>query len=215
LHIFDDLLGLITITALGALSPGPNLALVIKNALTRSHKYAMLTTFGIITSLSIQIILCILGLDLVINRHPESLHIIRIIGGIYLLYLSLQSFKQSFILKKNTIKSRVITLLPNNAGNKSFANNFATGFMCNSLNINATLFILFLFSIIITPNLTLIIKALYAATMILTTLICLSTIAFLISRPQLKKLFAKSQAQINILFAIILAIFGILILNPK
>jgi threonine/homoserine/homoserine lactone efflux protein len=210
-----DLLGLITITSLGVLSPGPNLALVIKSSLTRGYTYAMFTTFGIITSLSIQIFLCIMGLDLVIKKYPDLFYITRILGGIYLIYLSFVSFKHALFLKKQDDKNIILKLLPQKELNKSFINDFSEGFICNTLDFNVALFILFLFSTIITPNLALAIKGLYGATAILTTLICLWLISFLISQPAFKQLLAKSQFQIHLAFGIILAIFGMFVVRYK
>ena len=63
-----ELLSITLIILLAAISPGPDFAVVTKNALLYSRKSGIFTAMGVSTSLLIHSTYCILGLAIVIAK---------------------------------------------------------------------------------------------------------------------------------------------------
>lgn len=66
-----EILSLALITLLGAMSPGPDFAIVRRHALTGSRKSAILASFGVTTAILIHITYCVLGVAIVIAESPD------------------------------------------------------------------------------------------------------------------------------------------------
>jgi len=204
MDILPGLLTIMTMHFLGVISPGPDFAIVVRNSLIKTRKQALFTAIGVSTGLLIHISYCILGLGLIITNSPKLFTFIKNIGGIYLLYLCIQSLRAA---KACHAKHQAPT---NNDG--SLWNAFLEGLLCNIFNVKAILFILFLFSIVIEPHTHTKIKILYGIIMVSITLAWFSALTFLISIPKFKKQLSKFQAYLHIVFAIILGALGIFVL---
>ena len=204
MDILPGLLTIITMHFLGVISPGPDFALVVKNALTKSRQHALATSLGVSSGLMIHISYCIFGLDLLLNNSPKTFKIIKTIGGIYLLYLSIQSLRAARAHQQDP------KLHAQQA--QTLFKAFLEGFVCNLLNVKAILFILFLFSIVIEPATTHLLKTFYGVIMVLITLSWFVALSFLISIPKFKQQLFKSQALIHVLFGAILGSLGIFVL---
>jgi RhtB (resistance to homoserine/threonine) family protein len=73
------------------LSPGPDFALVTRNALRFGRRSALLTSLGVCTGLSTWTVAAVLGLAALLRASATAFTVLRIAGAIYLIYLGIQS----------------------------------------------------------------------------------------------------------------------------
>jgi len=102
------------ILVVGALSPGPSVAMIIGIATDQGRTPALATTLGIaLGSLSINI-LTMLGVGLLLSQAAWAMSVLRILGAAYLLYLAVGSFRKSlYPPSMNPIEIGQRTLLKN------------------------------------------------------------------------------------------------------
>jgi len=83
---------LISITLLAAMSPGPDFFIVMKNAL-RSKLSGYATSLGVACAILVHVAYCIAGVGIIISQSIILFQVIKILGALYLLYLSYQLLK--------------------------------------------------------------------------------------------------------------------------
>jgi threonine/homoserine/homoserine lactone efflux protein len=79
------------VSLLLAVTPGPDMAVVTKNALAHGHRGVLLTTTGIAIALSIWVTATAFGLSAVLRTSSELLFALKIIGAVYLAYLGIKT----------------------------------------------------------------------------------------------------------------------------
>ncbi len=162
------------IMLLGAMLPGPDFAIVTKNALLHSRKAGFYTALGIGTATWVHMTYCILGLAVIIQKSYWLFHTIQYAGALYLTYLGI------ILLKPHT--SETIQTTSNGVANPlSNSKAFQQGFICNLLNPKATLFFLTLFSAVAGTNTTLLISLAYAIEMFVIAMLWFFSLVYLIS----------------------------------
>jgi len=133
-----DIYLLAMISLFGAMSPGPDFAIVTRFALSGSRRAALMATLGVATAVCIHVTYCILGVGLFLKSSPILFRILQIIGSIYLGYLGVQ-----LLISKKTGTV---------AASGSLRKAFVSGFFTNLLNPKATLFILSLLTQFVTEK---------------------------------------------------------------
>jgi len=133
---------------LGAISPGPDFVVVMKNSLGAGRKHGIATALGIACALVAHVAYTVLGFSLLLQQSPGLYNAVRFAGAVYLLWLGW-----------NAIRSRARTdetgsgspgqALPSD---RSTLQAFREGFLCNLLNPKAALFFLGIFSQFIGPG---------------------------------------------------------------
>lgn len=149
-----EILILASITLLAAMSPGPDMIVVLKNAL-RSSRLGYMTALGVALAIFIHVAYCIAGVGLIISQSIILFSVIKTLGALYLLYIAYQLFRA----KRETLGDIETTK------NTSFFVAFREGFVTNALNPKATLFFLSVFTQVISPETPIITQALYGMMM--------------------------------------------------
>lgn len=80
---------------LGAISPGPTFIYVAKNSIAISRKHGLFTALGTGTGAAIFGLFAVLGLQAVLLAVPSAYLILKICGGIYLLWLAFKIIKHA------------------------------------------------------------------------------------------------------------------------
>ncbi len=133
---------------LSVMLPGPDFALVTKNAILHSRRAGLFTSLGICVAVSVHMTYCVLGLAVVISQSLLLFSVIKYIGAIYLIYLGITAIftKHTGTIDKGERRS------PLQKCKIADFTAFKQGFLCNLLNPKATLFFLALFTVIIKPE---------------------------------------------------------------
>jgi threonine/homoserine/homoserine lactone efflux protein len=80
---------------LGAMSPGPTFIYVAKNSIAISRKHGLFTALGTGTGAAIFGLLAILGLQALLLAVPAAYLVLKICGGLYLLWLAYKIIKHA------------------------------------------------------------------------------------------------------------------------
>jgi threonine/homoserine/homoserine lactone efflux protein len=90
-----QLLAFIGVSLLLAVTPGPDMAVVTKNALAHGRRGVLLTTTGIALALSIWVSATAVGLSAVLRASGELLFVLKLVGAAYLAYLGVRALLES------------------------------------------------------------------------------------------------------------------------
>jgi threonine/homoserine/homoserine lactone efflux protein len=83
------------ICVLLAVTPGPDMAVVTKNALAHGRRGVLLTTSGIALALAVWATATAVGLSAVLRASSEVFFVLRLLGAAYLAYLGLRALIDS------------------------------------------------------------------------------------------------------------------------
>ena len=88
-------LAFIAISLLLAVTPGPDMALVTRNALAHGPKGVFLTTTGIAIALLLWVTATAVGVAAVLKASTTLFHALKLVGGAYLAYLGIRAWLAS------------------------------------------------------------------------------------------------------------------------
>jgi len=75
---------------LAVASPGPDFAVMLRQALCQSRRNALLTAFGIGTGILIHVGYSLLGIGLIIQQSLVLFSILKVVGALYLTWIAIQ-----------------------------------------------------------------------------------------------------------------------------
>ncbi|HET7466183.1 MAG TPA: LysE family translocator [Candidatus Dormibacteraeota bacterium] len=78
-----------------AVTPGPDMAVVTRNALAHGRRGVILTTTGIATALAIWVTATAFGVSAVLRSSAELLFALKLVGAAYLAYLGIRTLIES------------------------------------------------------------------------------------------------------------------------
>ena len=90
-----QLLAFVGVSLLLSVTPGPDMAVVTKNALAHGRRGVLLTTTGIALALSIWVTATAVGLSAVLRASGELLMVLKLVGAAYLAYLGVRTLLES------------------------------------------------------------------------------------------------------------------------
>jgi threonine/homoserine/homoserine lactone efflux protein len=89
------LLAFVGISVLLSVTPGPDMAVVTKNALAHGRRGVILTTTGIALALAIWVTATAVGLSALLRSSTDLLFILKLVGAAYLAYLGVRTLIDS------------------------------------------------------------------------------------------------------------------------
>jgi len=92
---FTTLLAIAATLAIGAISPGPSFVYVAQNAVARSRNHGLVTAMGTGVGAAIFALLALLGLQAFLLAVPVAYTALKIVGGVYLLWLAYKIIRHS------------------------------------------------------------------------------------------------------------------------
>ena len=138
---FTALLGMSIVCALGAMSPGPSLAVVLRNTISGGRSQGVLTGIGHGIGFTIYAFLAVTGLSAILIANESAFSILQWSGAAILLWLSynMLTYRPSDIPREHP-----------NSGRRGFVE----GFLISFLNPKILVFLVAVFSQFIDPNMT-------------------------------------------------------------
>ena len=138
---FTALLGMSIVCALGAMSPGPSLAVVLRNTISGGRSQGVLTGIGHGIGFTIYAFLAVTGLSAILVANESAFTFLQWSGAVILLWLSYNMLTYQPSGKSTEYQ---------NSGRRGFAE----GFMISFLNPKILVFLVAVFSQFIDPNMT-------------------------------------------------------------
>jgi RhtB (resistance to homoserine/threonine) family protein len=188
------------IIILAAISPGPDFAMVVKNALLHDRKSGVFTALGVASSILVHSSYCVLGLAIVISKSLLLFSMIKYIGAAYLIYIGIKS-----VLAKHQMAEI------NEQGTHTTLNayqSFLQGLLCNLLNPKAIMFILAFFTLIVSPETSWDLQIGFAIEIALVHFVWFSCLALMITHQRVKANLNKIQPYIVKTMGFVLIGFG-------
>ena len=98
---------------LGAMSPGPSMAVVIHNAIFKGRYNGILTSIGHGIGIAIYATFAVLGLGLIIETNLIIFNSLKILSIIFLIFIGMKSIlnKEKLNLEKKDVKEKTISFL--------------------------------------------------------------------------------------------------------
>jgi RhtB (resistance to homoserine/threonine) family protein len=139
-----EIASLMAIFAFVIVSPGADLAMVIRQSIVHGRRAAILTSFGIGTSLIFHMTYTILGLGLIISQSILLFNIVKWLGVAYLIYIGIAALRAG-----RTDVDAMAAAQVADRKQQSARKAFLLGFMANALNPKPVFFFLSVFSSVV------------------------------------------------------------------
>ncbi|RDH43017.1 LysE family translocator [Zooshikella ganghwensis] len=158
---------------LGAMTPGPSLAVVMKHTMNGGRSHGLITAWSHASGLAMYALFTVLGLSLIIKQFPLAFNLLMYLGALYFAWLGFKSLcsKGKSIDDTNAKK------------HLSVKEGIRDGFLIVFLNPKIALWFIALFSQFVSPDASFITKALLVIIPFLVDGLWYSTIAMLLSKP--------------------------------
>lgn len=201
-----EFLTLAIITLLAAMSPGPDFAVVSKNALRHSQRAGLFTALGIGLGILVHVAYSLVGIGLLIAQSLVLFTIIKLIGAAYLIYLGWHCLMHAS--DGAAEMQQVHERMPATRAIKE-------GFITNALNPKVTLFFLSVFSQMIDPATPVGIQLLMGLEMSVVSIVWFGFLTLLLNRPSIKRGFGHFHRIINRMMGAFLIGLGIKLMASK
>lgn len=180
-----ELLAVATLTVLAVVSPGADFAMVTRNSLLHGRTAGLLSALGVAAGVQLHVLYTMLGVGLLLRNAPEWLGVIRLAGAAYLVVVGWTTFRAG----------------PAREGSPATAEQFGSwaalrmGFLTNALNPKTTLFVVSVYTQVVSPGTPLWLQAAYGGFMSAAHLVWFASVTWLFSAPRLRAgLMARQQA---------------------
>jgi len=160
------------------LSPGADFVYLINTSINNKPKVAIGASLGIALSNGFYIMLCLLGYATVFSQSEFLMSLIRIVGGVYLLYLG-------FVILKT--KSDVIDDDRVFIEKSTFIKEVTRGFYLSFLNPKISIFYISLFALAISEDTPLMVQLTYGIWMFLLVFVWDSMLILLLNKKKVKE----------------------------
>jgi len=209
------------ITILAVISPGPDFAMVTRIALARGRRAGVLCAIGIGTGVSVHLGYTLIGLGVVFASNVWVLSALRYLGAAYLIWLGVSALwpdirrllgrpdhsKSASNVTHSDQPDQNQTRPAQNSGSA-----FWIGFACNALNPKTMLFIVSLFSQVISPNTAIIQEVAYGVYIAACHMIWFALVATALTLPSVQARIAAIKSWIERGVGICLACLGVKLL---
>ncbi len=186
------------ITLLGAMIPGANMAIVLRNTLGRGRRAGFVTAAGLATALLIHAALSLVGIATLISQSPGLYASVRWLGSAYLLYMGV-----IYLLSSRKPQSESNT--PCTSGQHSFL----AGLMISLFNPKVLLFFMAMFSQVLQQDHGWPALVIYGLTPVSIELAWLSLVVLLLTRPVVQQALERARTRIEGAIGITLMALGI------
>ena len=137
----NSLLGISFVCAMGAISPGPSLAVVLRNTISGGRMQGVMTGIGHGIGFGIYAFIAVMGLSSKLLANEQIFHLLQWAGALVLIWLAF-----NMIINKQSVSSKE----HESSGHRGFLE----GFMIAFLNPKILVFLVAVFSQFINPDIT-------------------------------------------------------------
>ncbi len=193
-----ELVTVAVITLLAVISPGADFAMITRNSLVYGRCAGLIASAGIAVGVQLHVFYTMLGVGIVLKESPFLFSVVKIVGMVYLVYLGYTTF----------------TARPVNPSSAPLAQQFSSwkifrmGFLTNALNPKTTLFVVSVYTQVVSPNTPLAVQLGYGGFMSLAHWVWFSLIAIFFSHEAFRAKVLDHQTLVNRIIGVVLAFLG-------
>jgi RhtB (resistance to homoserine/threonine) family protein len=192
------------------ISPGADLAMVIRQSIVYGRRSAIVTSFGIGVSLLFHVSYTILGLGLIISQSILLFNIIKWCGVAYLIFIGILSLRAG-----TTTIAEPVARNPRNEPPQSVLKAFALGFAANALNPKPVFFFLSIFATVVSLNTPSAIKFSYGMVMASCLIIWFVGVSCFMTTPRMRAAFSRASKWIDRASGVIFIALGLKLAAQK
>jgi RhtB (resistance to homoserine/threonine) family protein len=205
-----ELVSLLAIFAFVIVSPGADLAMILRQAIVHGRSQAIWSSIGVGTSLLFHITYTILGLGIIISQSVYAFNIIKWLGVAYLLYIGFKSL---------TAGTTDMTPQPidgvNAVAQQSSLKAFSLGFAANALNPKPVFFFLSVFSTVVTFTTPSAVKFGYGLVMASCLILWFVGVSIFMTTPRVREAFTRASRWIDRTSGLVFIALGIKLATEK
>jgi threonine/homoserine/homoserine lactone efflux protein len=195
-------LSLVAICLLGAMSPGPSLAVMINTVVHSGRRTAYGSAVAHGLGVGLYALFTVTGLAVLIAGSPAAFTLIQVLGACYLLYLGIQSLRRSSRGTEPADAKRPAVSRPA----------AMDGFWIAFLNPKVAIFMLALFSQFLRPEAGLVEKCTMVVTVIATDASWYALVVTLVSHRTLLEALERRAALIDRIFGVLIILLALTVL---
>lgn len=192
-------------------SPGPDMLLLLKNAVNHPLRAGLWTVAGIVAGLTIHTALALTGVSLILKTSPAVAGTVSVVGGLYLgwlAFLLLRGVCRQPVPVDSETGEKAESPLPCRAA-------FLQGLITNLLNPKAALFMLVVLATWTAEDSGTGHKLVLAGIILGQALVFWSLFVWLLKRPPVRRLYLRSERVLNAVFGLGLAAIAVFaVLRP-
>lgn len=185
-----ELASLMAIFSFAIVSPGADLAMVMRQSLVHGRRQAIITSFGIGTSLMFHVTYTILGLGLIISQSITLFNIVKWCGVAYLLYIGIKALRAG----KADLSVKVDGADPSR---QSGLRAYGLGFAANALNPKPVFFFLSIFSTAVSAHTPMLVKFGYGLVMASCLIAWFVGVSIFMTTPRMRAAFSRASQWID------------------
>lgn len=190
------------ICLLGAMSPGPSLAVVIKNTLANGKISGLLTSWAHAFGIGVYALLTMLGLAVILEQNPTLYRFISYGGALYLAWLGWNALRSRGGIANKIEKGET----------KAHLASMRDGILISILNPKIALFFIALFSQFITPDVGISGQIITVLTPFLTDGVWYSVVVLALLTPKILEKLRQNAAIIDKIIGVMLILLALKIL---
>lgn len=187
-----------SITLLAVISPGPDFAMVSRNALTLSKRAGMSTALGIGLGVLVHVSYTLMGIGVLIRYAPWALDVMKVCGALYLIWLGIK------MLRSQPHENAAAE--PNTSRSDRAA--FRIGFWTNALNPKTSIFIVSLFTQVVDTHTPLLTRISYGGFISVAHVLWFASVALFFGAPRIRQTLFRISHWIDRAFGVLLIVFG-------
>lgn len=205
-----ELASLMAIFAFAIVSPGADLAMVMRQSLVNGRRSAIITSFGVGTSLMFHVTYTILGLGLIISQSIYLFNIVKWCGVAYLLYIGIKSLRAG--KTDMTVQAEGSdTTGKQQSGLKAFG----LGFAANALNPKPVFFFLSIFSTVVNAHTPIMVKFSYGLVMASCLILWFVGVSMFMTTPKMRAAFSRASQWIDRASGLVFIALGLKLATEK
>lgn len=206
-----ELASLMAIFAFVIVSPGADLAMVMRQSLTHGRRPAIITSFGIGTALLFHVTYTILGLGLIISQSIFLFNIIKWCGVAYLVYIGIKSLMAGKMDLSADATQDAVSRKKEQSGWKAFM----LGFAANALNPKPVFFFLSIFSTVVGVHTPIAVKFGYGVMMASCLIGWFIAVSLFMTTPKMRMAFSRASQWIDRASGVVFILLGLKLATEK
>lgn len=194
---FISWLSVFGVCCLGAISPGPSLAVVIRHTIRGSRRDGMITGVAHSCGVGLYALLTVSGLAAVLAMQPALHRFLTVCGGLYLAWLGIKALRSRAAGIVGGATEQSDHHGSPSASEVNVGEAIRDGFMMSLLNPKLMIFFLALFSQFVTPHMTWCVSLIMVATALCVDATWYCLVAIVLSRGPLIEKINRHALQID------------------
>ncbi|MDO1584033.1 LysE family translocator [Rhizobium oryzicola] len=205
-----ELASLMAIFAFAIVSPGADLAMVMRQSLVHGRRQAIITSVGIGSALMFHVSYTILGIGLIISQSIYLFNIVKWCGVAYLIYIGIKSLRAG----KTDISVQAVSAADEER-KQSGLKAYMLGFAANALNPKPVFFFLSIFSTVVSVHTPMLVKFGYGLVMASCLIAWFIGVSIFMTTPRMRAAFSKASQWIDRASGLVFIALGLKLATEK